>query len=85
MSFWFGDEDVMEMLINPMVIIYQNDDKTITTQIHHGLDDRYEGYGLIVCDLVRHIARAFDVTEEEVWNWVDRERHHHTTEIREPS
>ena len=33
----------------------------------------YQGYGLLVCDLVRHVARCFDVEEAQVWEWVDKE------------
>ena len=45
----------------------------------------YETYGLLDADLVRHVARAFDVGEEDVWQWVDKERHHPTTKITNPS
>jgi len=41
----------------------------------------HEQYGLLVCDLVRHVAMAFKVKEDAVWEWVDKERHHNTTAI----
>jgi hypothetical protein len=45
----------------------------------------HETYGLLIADLVRHVARAFKVGEGEVWEWVDKERHHPTTPITNPS
>jgi hypothetical protein len=41
----------------------------------------YCGYALMICDLVRHVARAFGVKEDDVWDWVDRERRNPTTAI----
>jgi hypothetical protein len=41
----------------------------------------YRGYGLLVCDLVRHVAKRFNVEEAQVWEWVDKERSKHTTEV----
>jgi hypothetical protein len=38
-------------------------------------------YALVICDLVRHVARAFQVDEGAVWKWVDKERQHPTTDI----
>jgi hypothetical protein len=42
-------------------------------------------YGLLIADLVRHVARAFKVGEDAVWEWVDKERGHPTTPITNPS
>jgi len=53
--------------------------KEIVTTITR--DMQYEGLALLVCDLVRHIALAKGVDEEAVWEWVDKERYFHTTEI----
>jgi hypothetical protein len=36
---------------------------------------------MLIADIVRHIARAFKVREDEVWEWVDKERHHPTTVV----
>ncbi|MBI3759754.1 MAG: hypothetical protein HY269_08385 [Deltaproteobacteria bacterium] len=41
----------------------------------------YQSYSLVVCDLVRHVAKCFDVKEEQVWKWIERERGKPTTEI----
>jgi len=44
---------------------------------------RTKHYGMLIADIVRHIARAFKVHQYEVWEWVDKERHHPTTEVEE--
>jgi hypothetical protein len=31
------------------------------------------------------VAKAFKVDEDDVWEWVDKERYHYTTDIQEPS
>lgn len=41
----------------------------------------YRSYALLVSDLVRNVARCFDVEEDQVWEWVDKERNKHTTEV----
>lgn len=69
---------------NPLVLIFGHDDKLIC-HIHPRDEDSHESYGLMICDLVRHIANAFNVHEDEVWKWVDVEREHPTTTITTPS
>jgi hypothetical protein len=58
---------------SPLVIMFK-DGERVTTHIHPGATDSYETYGILICDLVRHVANAFDVKEEAVWRWVDLER-----------
>ena len=63
-------------------------DKSGDVQCHIYPSERcptHEEYGLLVADLVRHVARAFNVGEEDVWEWVDKERRHPTTAITNPS
>jgi hypothetical protein len=70
----------------PLVIMFEDPDGEIVCHIHpNEKADSHEAYGLIICDLVRHVARAFKVDEENVWEWVDKERHRPTTAIRDPS
>lgn len=75
----------MIIVQKPLVIMYRAGDDSIVTNIHPTPDLTYEGYGLLICDLVRHVASAFKVDEDDVWEWVDKERRHHTTDIRQPS
>ena len=50
----------------PLVLMFEGPDKKIVTHIHPG-SYGYQGYGLLICDLVRHVAAAFKVAENEVW------------------
>lgn len=73
------------MIKNPLVIIYPTEDGKINTVIATREEDTHEHFGLLIYDLVRHTARAFKVSEDDVWEWVVKERHHHTTDITRPS
>jgi len=48
-------------------------------------DFNYEQYALLICDLVRHVARAFEIEEDDVWQWVERERANPTSTLSSPS
>jgi hypothetical protein len=70
----------------PLVVMYRQDNGGgIVCQIWPGETDGHEAYGLIIADLVRHVAKAFDVDEDDVWAWVDRERRKPTTTLTRPS
>jgi hypothetical protein len=71
---------------NPLVIMFADESGNVLCHLHPSEQcPTHESYGLLIADLVRHVARAFDVGEEEVWEWVDKERHHPTTAITNPS
>lgn len=79
-----SDPQVAPFIVRePLVIIYRDHGQLVTMIHPSATEDSYEGYGLILCDLVRHVARAFHVAEEAVWEWVDRERARPTTAINE--
>ena len=69
---------------NPLVIMFQAPDKNIVCHIHPADGIDHTSYGLLVCDLVRHVAKAFKVEEDAVWEWVDKERRRPTTQISRP-
>jgi hypothetical protein len=72
------------VLKDPLVVMFQQDGKLVC-HIHpaEGIDHKH--YGLAICDLVRHVARAFRVDKADVWEWVDKERRRPTTEVTQPS
>jgi len=72
------------MITAPLVIMFEQD-KSVVCHIHPPPTYSHKTYGLLICDLVRHIANAFKVDEDDVWEWVDKERYYHTTDIRQPS
>jgi hypothetical protein len=63
----------------PLVIMFESGDGVTCHIDPQGYD--YRVYGLLICDLVRHVARAFRVDESDVWEWVDRERQDPTAEV----
>src|SRR5436305_12925142 len=70
---------------NPLVIMFAGASGDV--QCHIYPSERcptHKEYGLLVADLVRHVARAFDVGAKDVWEWVDKERRHPTTAITNP-
>jgi hypothetical protein len=75
--------DKPTMLIDsPLVIMYEDRDAGIVCRIHKSAKvSSHEHYGILVCDLVRHVARAFKVAEDDVWKWVDKERRKPTSDI----
>jgi len=40
-------------------------------------------FGLIMCDIIRRAALGFKVSEEDMWEEVDEERNHPTSQIKE--
>ena len=67
----------------PLVLMFEVEGTTNVLCHLHPSDTccTYRHYGLLICDLVRHVAKCFDAEEEEVWEWVDKERGTPTTEI----
>jgi hypothetical protein len=73
--------DSPTIVTQPLVIMFKDEDGKILCHLYpEDLDHRH--YGLLVCDLVRHVAAAFKVEEKDVWDWVDKERHKPTTDVR---
>jgi hypothetical protein len=69
------------MIERPLVIMFEADGGIIC-HIHPSEKAKsHEHYGLLICDLVRHVARAFKVDEADVWKWVDKERNSPTTDV----
>lgn len=71
-----------ELIERPLILMFQNGDK-VECRIHPPFDHTHQHYGILVCDLVRHIADMFGVPEDKVWYWVEKERRHPTTHITE--
>lgn len=60
-------------------------DGSIVCHLHRRQQDTPAHYGMLICDLVRHVARAFKVSEGAVREWVDKERDHPMTDITQTS
>lgn len=81
------EQPVVTVVKQPYVIMFKPQGvDNIITHIYRG-DEKigYREFGLLACDLVRQVASAFEVEEDEVWQWVDKERHHPTSSPRRAS
>ena len=66
---------------DPLIIAFKNEDKIQTHLYPGGLG--YKEYGILIADIVRHVANAFKVSEDDVWGCVDKERYEPSTPISE--
>ena len=65
---------------NPLVVVFENKDGKIQTHLYPA-ERSYQQYGILIADLVRHVANAYKVPENDVWEWVDKERYHQTSPV----
>jgi hypothetical protein len=75
-----SSDDSVIRIKEPLVIMFAQDGDVIC-RLHPRPGDPFQGYSLLACDLVRHIAACFNVDEDHVWEWIDKERHRPTTTI----
>jgi hypothetical protein len=66
---------------SPLIIVFKNDEH-IQTHLYPGEMD-HKDCSVQIAALVRHVANAFKVHEDEVWESVDEERYHPTTPVSE--
>jgi hypothetical protein len=71
----------METIDNPLLVIHRGENSEVKAIVVMHPDLNYKHYGLIICDAVRHVAMAYGVSEDEVWEYVDKERATPTTTI----
>lgn len=64
---------------SPIIIVFENDGQ-LQTHLYPG-EMGYEEYGTLIAALVRHVAKAFKVHENDVWECVDKERNEPPTPI----
>ena len=68
------------IITQPLVIMFKDEEGKVLCHLYpEECDHRH--YGLLVCDLVRHVAAAFKVPEKDVWEWVDKEWQNPTTRL----
>ena len=68
-------------IINPWVIMHQPGGPGTPVETILGMGESHEAFGLAIADLVGHVAKAFNVEEADVMEWVNRELENRTTEI----
>lgn len=60
------------LIEDPLIVVYRQGEE-VTTTIHHDPDDDYELYAMIAADLIKHIANAFEVDNDDVMDMVKSE------------
>jgi len=60
------------MVSNPIFLMFEQDGKT-HCHVHQPPDWGHEHFGLAIADLIRHVANAYSVSEEDVFEWVKKE------------
>src|ERR1700694_954630 len=55
---------------HPLTVIFRDDKGD---KISHLQPTSYEAYGRLICDLIRHVTRCFEVKEEDVFEWIQNE------------
>lgn len=66
-------------VVNPLIIVYEENGRT-AFQLHPMPGHEYRHYGMLICDLIRQTAMAFDVPEADVFAWVEKEWRNPTSE-----
>jgi hypothetical protein len=78
-------ESTEEVRILPtLVVMFEEPDGSISCKISRLQDYDHRCYGIIICDLVRHVAMACNVDEGDVWQCVEKERRKPATRITQP-
>ena len=65
----------------PIIVVHRLPDGRCHTALDNLGRLSYQHFALAINDIVRHVAEAFKVSEEEVWEWVEKERNYPTTNI----
>ena len=68
----------------PLVLMFEQNG-ALVTHLYPRASDTHESYGLMVADLIRHVAIHFNVEPEDAHELVKKELAHPTTDITRPS
>jgi hypothetical protein len=66
----------------PWLLVFDNDEGKVQTHLYPEART-FKQYGILIADIVRHVAKAFKVSEDDVWEWVEKERYRPTSPVTE--
>jgi hypothetical protein len=66
--------DVDKVLSRARLILTEDDTGKLVCMIQKQPGDAVGHFGIALADCARHVARAFHVDEDEVFEWIERER-----------
>ena len=73
---------IPKQIERPWVIVHCPDGTDKMETILAGPPDAdHKSFGLVIADIIRHVARAYGVTEEAVIEWINKEMKNPTTKI----
>ena len=76
----FGERGEVLKIEKPLIICFENNEGNVQTHLYPA-ERSYKQYGILITDVVRHVAKAFKVNEDDVWEWVDKERYRQTSPV----
>ena len=68
----------------PLVIMFENEHgegRLLECHLYPPADYTYEHYGLVIADLIGHVADHYKVSKEDVLEWVQKEIDRPTTKL----
>lgn len=72
----------MIVVTKPLIIVYKTEEgDAVKVELWPSEDQNigFEGYGLLVADVIRNVAMHFNVPEQSVFDWVKKEMKKPTT------
>lgn len=71
-------------IINPWIVVHQpgGEGSGMETILAGRPDSTHRSFGLVIADIIRHVAIAYAVDEADVLEWVHREIDSPTTDIK---
>ena len=77
------NETVMP-IVNPWIIVHQpgGEGSSMETILAGRPDSTHRSFGLVIADIIRHVANAYAVDAADVLEWVHREMDSPTTDIK---
>lgn len=76
-----NEENKPRIIKQPYVIIYEGEENNVACELHAPKDFTHQHYGLLIADLIRHVANHYKVDEDEILDWIKREIYTPTTKI----
>ena len=73
----------MTVITNPWIIVHQPEGEggQIYTVLAGPDGTDYEQFSLVIADVIRNVAKAFEVDESDVLRWIHMEIDNPTTEL----
>lgn len=68
------DDKVSYVIDKPLLVMFMGSDQDVICHIHDVDGINHEVWGMMISNVVRQVAKTFNVPEEDVWQWVDLER-----------